>query len=359
MRAEDLYITADWLLSSFEANDIVNRVTKLTNSSKQAVNQLSKSSETKEASSVLSATDSLAIELKDALESISMGTLNYEQRVAFERMGGSEVFDKFMLSQLKIVASSSAKLRMSYPVIEALKRNIDQLTRRAKVLKDNIFPFIDDEELSDADNSAFAEVMFKNDASIRDIDDFKRWADDWQSIARGIAMVHGKNPRDVKVERVSSGSIIVTIGAVAGIILTLSKAVKYITEAMLKFQEYEIKKEQFKGTLGNLGDEADELLAKFDELNERRKDNLRDEVVEQVKQTIDDYKQEAENDLRKSVRQLIDFIEKGGDVDCLESGSLTEDDKQELKNIKTELASIRGRRSKLLLENKMNDNEGE
>lgn len=84
-------------------------------------------------------------------------------------------------------------------------------------------------KISDEDGRITVRIGFRNDASIRNVKDWKASADDWYQIVRGLAMMSGEAPEDTKVIGASTGSIILVLSATYALSKLLANIAKQIT----------------------------------------------------------------------------------------------------------------------------------
>ncbi|ANT52016.1 hypothetical protein [Mesorhizobium amorphae] len=84
---------------------------------------------------------------------------------------------------------------------------------------------LDRAEVSDEDGRITVRIGFRNDASIRNVKDWKTSADDWYQIVRGLAMMSKEAPEDAKVIGASTGSVILVLSvtyAVSRLLATIA-----------------------------------------------------------------------------------------------------------------------------------------
>src|SRR5690606_37578263 len=85
------------------------------------------------------------------------------------------------------------------------------------------------ESLDEKEGYVTVRVGFKNDASIRNVKDWKTSAEDWYQIVRGLALVCGEAPEDTKVVGASTGSVILILSATYTFSKLLATISKHIT----------------------------------------------------------------------------------------------------------------------------------
>lgn len=195
-------------------------------------------------------------------------------------------------------------------------------------------------------------VYFQNDASINNISDLKDWAGIWYNISRGITMIHGGSPEDVKLVGASKGSVIVELAVTYAI-------AKSISEIMLKALELadrvlELKKKSAELRLLKL---SSDNAAKFiDEEAKAVKENGVERIAQDIvlKVKIDPNKHgDQVKALNTAVKGLVDFLQKGGEVDYqIRDGSTAETDEanenaKDIAQLRKAITDIRALESKL------------
>ncbi|MCA9161114.1 MAG: hypothetical protein KDA72_22440, partial [Planctomycetales bacterium] len=166
-------------------------------------------------------------------------------------------------------------------------------------------------------------VIFREDAAIKNVRDWKKTASDWELIIGGVTAVAGEKPEDVAVVGAQNGSIIYTLSAapiVTKILATVSKHISGIANDYLDFQ---LKREELRRS--QMMSQAIEQDLKRQE-GERRA-NAKEQIVEAVKAIVPDAKPEDLTKLGKAIDRHIVFSEQGGDVDFVLPPRLDENDK--------------------------------
>lgn len=170
----------------------------------------------------------------------------------------------------------------------------------------------DDYELEEGE--VIIRARFADRAAIENVTDLKKWGKTWWDIARGITMLAKMPPESVRVVGASSGSIIISLATVYGI----AKIVALVEREILSFVERVIG-----------------IQIKIEELKALRLSN--DAIVEGLKQEIETSREEkvtqitgiviaelqlgkgadgeATTNFKNAVKALLEFQEKGGQLD--------------------------------------------
>jgi hypothetical protein len=154
-------------------------------------------------------------------------------------------------------------------------------------------------------------VGFRNDASIENITDWKNSGKDWYDIIRGLSLASGEPPESTRVIGAGTGSIILFLAATATVttlLAIISKNVMSVAKNIIDIQSATEELRQ-KKILTKLMEQ--ELSRQVKEL----KDGALTTVLAEVKGTLPTISGEAENALSNSIKKLLAFNEKGGNVD--------------------------------------------
>jgi len=196
---------------------------------------------------------------------------------------------------------------------------------------------------ADADHATIR-IIFKSDASMNNVKDWRDYSKDWHDIIRGVAMSVGETPEDVKVVGASKGSLVMVLAGTATVTTLLAVIAKNLTgisknviSAKIAWEEYK-QKAIVTQTMDRLAKEA--ALAA-----------LPAPVAG-----------DAQNALESAVDKILGFAEKGGEMDFVAPSENDEDEENELMEaFATTRAAIaefqEERQSVLLLENKVGGDE--
>ena len=175
--------------------------------------------------------------------------------------------------------------------------------------------------------------------------DFKNWGNIWFDIGRGVAMAHNASPEDVKIVGATKGSIIIELAVIAsiaattsGIILAALKVAEKVLDILKKAEEIRNLKLQNSKLANDLKHEAE---------NEKQAgiEAISAEIIKQLK-----LKKNGEGDkvaaLEKAVKNLVNFIESGGEVDFIipeedTESSESETNKPRYKDLRVTFQEIR------------------
>lgn len=168
------------------------------------------------------------------------------------------------------------------------------------------------ETFGSAEDEIVVRVGFRNEASIEHIEGWRTSANDWYHIIRGLSMLVGESPENTRVIGASNGSIILilaTTATVSGLLAMISKHVTGIAKDVLSVQ---VAREELRSKR-LLNDVMEAELTK--QINEKREERLSAINKELAGMIPGKSKGDINTALEKSIDKLVEFGEKGGDVD--------------------------------------------
>lgn len=217
--------------------------------------------------------------------------------------GIREVEGVLFRNSLDVVTASSQIHRIAGEVTNAIDRS-NQIKAALSGLVD---PF------EAPGDEIILRVVFDHDASINDIVDLKRWAQEWHDIGRGVAMAVGSSPKDIRVVGAQTGSIILTLATTLAIARVVSSVLLKALEVAEKVQalrkaELEIQSLKLANTQA-----VDAIRAQADAEKRAGLENISNTIARDHR-NLDGERLAA---LEKAVAKLVKFVEKGGEVDVV------------------------------------------
>ena len=190
-------------------------------------------------------------------------------------------------------------------------------------------------------------VTFKGNAQLENLTDFKKWGDTWYDIGRGIAMAHNSSPEDIRIIGASKGSIILELAVEQLIDTTVETIILSALKVAEKVLDIRKKAEEIRG-LKLANDKISQELEKSADAEKKIGiEEIKKQMVEQL-----NIKENGEGDKVKaldvSIRDLVTFIEKGGDIDMVIPEDKGQEDDINNQNLRMAFSEIR------LLEKKIN-----
>ena len=253
-------------------------------------------------------------ELLNALRNVSLDKLTRDQISFLECLeiapfvgpNGAEQVEEVLYKNVIDVATSAQK-------IQEILQKINEGIKKSKQIQAGLAGCIIEEEY-ELEGEILMRVSFTGHALMQNVKDFKNWGNIWFDIGRGIALAHNLPPEDIRIVGATRGSIIIELAVVAsvatttsGIILGALKVAEKVLEILKKAEELKSLKLKNKKLIKELEEEAE---------NEK-KDGI-EKITEEIASKLgiqNDGQGDKIKALDTAVKNLVNFIEKGGIVD--------------------------------------------
>ena len=293
-------------------------------------------------------------DLIKTLKSVPLDQLTRDQIAFLDNLGianavgeeGSDQIEDILYKNVIDVATSAQKLQQ-------IHQKISEGISKSNQIKAGLTDCVLEEEY-EAENEILMRVSFTGHALMENVKDFKSWGNIWFDIGRGIAMAHDLSPEDIKIVGATKGSIIMELAVVAsvatttsGIILAALKVAEKVLDILNLAEELKSKKLKNTKLVKDMQKEAE---------NEK-KDGI-EEITNNIAEKLG-IKHNGEGDkikaLDTAVKNLVNFIEKGGVVDFVvpEEEELEEGKEDQHEDLRMAFNEIRKLEKKIeLLEHK-------
>lgn len=200
-----------------------------------------------------------------------------------------------------------------------------------------------EERADELGDEVLIRLGFEGQAEIGNIVDLKSWATKWHEIGRGLAMFHDSAPESVRIVGAGRGSVVLDLAVAYGIAQTVALVILKSLEAAERVQTIRLKAEEIRGLRLSNKKLAQEIQKEADVEKGKSIDAIVSEVKAGSPANMDGERTTA---LEKSVKGLVDFLEKGGEVDCLipaedESGDEGESRTQGIRKLTESFEQIR------------------
>lgn len=331
MHVIELYQITEWIDVEIRENEIVQKYQNLQSILQQNAqpNQQQQSFESQKNELI----EALG---KVALNRLSIDQLDFLKRLKIAQHIGDEGINSIEDNLYKNVIDIATSASNLQNVIEDINYGLEKSEQIQRGLEDCV----------DLESPEFDEVLirvnFSGSATMANVTDLKNWGIVWYDIARGIAMAHGASPEEVKVVGAKKGSIIIELAVVYGIAHTTSKIILSALNVADRVLDIRKKAEELRGLKLSNKKLANEIEKEADKEKESGIANITKEIVAELQLKI-----EGEGDkvtaLDKSVHNLVDFIEKGGEVDFVmpEESDIEDEDIETDKKKQKKLKELR------------------
>ncbi|ELY5145982.1 hypothetical protein SM738_004662, partial [Vibrio vulnificus] len=290
--------------------------------------------------------------LINAIKPISTNSLTHAQEDMLKKLnlyrhiglwGVTKLEDILFRNNLDIANAHSELSKIVQELSNGISRS-DQIQTQLKPL---ISAGVEDETPAE---DVMIRVHFQNDVAFENVCDFKKWGTVWWEIGRGIAIAHDSSPEAVKVVGAQKGSIIIELATVAAIATTASTIILSALKVAERVLAIRKQVEEIKNLkLSNKKLEV-ELEKEADQEKKKGLEAINEEITINLNLTADGDGEKIKV-LSKAVKNLVDFVEKGGEVDFVASENA--ENAEKLEQLKVNFSEIKRLEKKLLaLENK-------
>ena len=247
------------------------------------------------------------------LHSMTFETLSLEQ---LELLRAREVAQylgptgaRFVDSTIRVSdydpATAASKLQEALGAIKQTQKALDGYRNALEALD------VDLQQFEEPDDFITIRVGFRRDASIDNVVELKRAANDWHEIIRGVSRAIGEAPESTKVVGAGTGSIILFLASTAAVTFLLARISKHLTGIAHDIISVESAREELKQKKML----TQVMAAEFNALIEQKKESAHAQIMEEARKDHPDMDGDAANALSKAIDKLLAFNRKGGDLD--------------------------------------------
>jgi hypothetical protein len=293
--------------------------------------------------------------LIESISNVSLGQLTRDQLDLLNRLGigsavgdiGVELLEDVLYKNVIDVVTSAQKIQ---EIFDKLNEGIN----KANLIQSGLAGCIEEEKY-ESENEILIRVSFTGDASMKNVADFKSWGSIWYDIGRGLAMAHNLSPEEVKIVGATKGSIIIELAVIAEIAATTSGIILAALKVAEKVLDIRKKAEELRGLRLKNDQLANEVEKEAEKEKELGIEEIASKLVTKLNLKINGEGDKV-NALDKAVKNLVNFVEKGGVIDFLipeDKADLPESSLTTHQSLRVEFQQIRQLEKKLaLLEHK-------
>lgn len=202
-------------------------------------------------------------------------------------------------------ATALKELTDAHAQLNGIRLHFDTLLKSMAGLK------LRRQDTEDVEEFITIRVGFQNDAAINNVTEWKDSAKDWYDIIRGLALASNEAPEATRVIGASTGSIILILAGTAtvtALLALISKNVAAVAKDTLEIL-HSVEDLRQRKLLTKV------MEAEFKSLIDTRKQSALDNITKEVKPLLADANGEKIPALTNSIKKLLAFNEKGGNVD--------------------------------------------
>jgi len=220
---------------------------------------------------------------------------------------GIQTLEDILYKNVIDVATSAQKIQQ---IFQKINKGID----KSKKIKEGLDGCVSKERYEE-ENEVLMRVNFTGNAAMLNIVDFHKCGEIWLDIGRGIAVAHDSSPEEVKIVGATKGSIIFELAVARIIANTASNIVFKALEFAEKILNIRIKAEELRSLKLKNDKIARELEKEADNEKKGGIEEISAEIIKEIGLQKKDNVGDKINALKKAVEKLVDFIDRGGEVD--------------------------------------------
>lgn len=278
----------------------------------------------------------------------AINNLGYSGLVGKDGMDKLEVFKSSFKENFQQTRNEILNFINEFKRLSSLINSVNNLS--------NSINFID--EIVEENEIDGLKIFFIRDADIETLKELSKESNNWNKMLFGFARVAGSNETDFRIVSVESGSIIIQIAALAGIVLGVAKAINEVLKIInnsLQIKKHTLDLKKMKNEGLNKAIKELDKNSKIDVTVHSL--NISNLVVNNFDYNAAD-KGEVENALKYSISQLFKFYLNGGKVDLLLTQESQEDNIDLLEQLNARNKELNTTKEAIrLLENESSDLE--
>lgn len=276
-------------------------------------------------------------DLLEALKSVPLDQLSVDQVDFLDRLGiARNVGSAGVASVEDLLYKNVLDAATSAKELAAMHKELKEGIEKTSQIRSGLSGCVDPATVVDA--GILVRVAFAHDTAISNVVDLKKWSAIWHDIGRGVAMINDAAPENVRVVGAKKGSIVIELAVTYMIARTVTDIIMLVLKVTEKVVSIRRKAEEVRG----LGLKNDKIARELDKEADDHKKDSGEEITETIIGRLGKDKAgqgDKSTALQKAIKNLIDFLEKGGEVDCVVPDG--EADEEEGENGAGDLDSIR------------------
>lgn len=347
MNVDELYHLTEWINSEI----VGKKVPKLYSVLHNILNQNSQPNEQKQPF------DDPKNKLFESLKNIPLSHLTIDQVNFLEKLGlaayigqnGINVLEEILYKNAIDVATASTKVQ---EIIASINTAIEKSNAIKKGLEGCV------EVGNPLSEEIIIRVNFSKEAAMSNITDLKKWGAVWYDIGRGISMVHNSSPEAIRIIGAKNGSVVLELAASLSIAWTISSIILMALKVAERVILVQGRAEEVRGLRLTNDKIAKELEQEAKKEREKGIEEITTSIAKQLQ-----IKPSGEGDktsaLDKAVKELVNFLTKGGEIDCMipeekdETNEITEEGENgrttKMRELRTTFETIRQLENKVRL----------
>ena len=297
------------------------------------------------------------------LQNVPLSQLGKDQAKFLDSLGIGEAVGHIGVKEVEdilyrnVIDSATAANKLTN-----IHQKIVEGIQRAELIQHGLRDYVV-EEAYELENEVLIRVSFTGKAEMANISDLKKWSSLWYEIGRGVTMAHDASADEIKVIGATRGSVVIELAVIASFATTISGIIFAALQVADKVLDLLKKAEEIR----NLKLQNSRLANTIEQEAKNEKDIGIARISENMSMELG-LNKDGEGDkiaaLTKAVKNLVTFIESGGDIDFVipenigeaENGDDNDERKPDFDKLRVTFSEIRHLENKIqLLESKVNN----
>lgn len=293
--------------------------------------------------------DSQKEDLLGDLNSVPLSSLTRDQLEFLTNLGIAQAIGSEGVENLEdILYRNAIDVATAANKVQDIIASLNEGINKSHQIREGLYNCVSEEDY-ETEDEILMRITFTGSAKMANIKDFKSWGNIWYDIGRGIAMAHNASPEDIKIVGATKGSIIIELAVAASIAATASSIILSALKVAEKVVDIRIKAQELRGLKMRNDKFAQEL--------EDEAENEKSEGICEITASLSDELgiTEGQGDkvkaLDTSVKNLVNFVEKGGIVDFImpDDGDEPENSEKHNSDLRVAFQEIRRLEKKIAL----------
>lgn len=350
MQVQELYSLANWFVSAAEK-------TKLINVFKDGSTNLKRTSENILAGNFTQEKSKLHTRIETSLQAFDYSLLTSAQKLVLEELNLSALFSEKSHEHLNSLLSGITDNVFVTSSLQAHYENLSTAYKAFKAISDYVPVVAKDETLPPSyleSEKVLTRITFKDKANIGNVTEFKDWGEQWFNIARGFAMSQNTSPESFEIVNAQRGSVIIDMLLNPELVTVIAETIKSLADAVTSLAEMYAALKAIEALKDTVDKNHYNVFVQDAEKNiEIRKEEITEKVLQDLKAKGLLKVDNADNEIKKSIKTLASFQESGGELRCLtKSVNENETNLDAIESLNESVKLLKNKSTLKLLENK-------
>jgi hypothetical protein len=242
--------------------------------------------------------------------SLTYSEKNLFQLLSYDRIVGSQAVDAINV----ILHDEQFDPMGVLQNIEQKLKEFKQFIERNQTILSALQPIPTLKEIALQEGEALLEITFTDKTSVDNIVDFEHWIDCWTKIIRAFSQLVGEKPESSRVVFVQKSSpLIIDLATTSCLVIAFGMAVDMVLKKVEKYLRIRKLIEEIRKLKLENKKIMKELTSEADSFSQKQSEDIARKLASSLKQ---EFSGDVLNAVSFAIKNLFDFIDKGGRVDC-------------------------------------------